>query len=144
MHGKRGVQKALGGFVLGLSLVLSWSNMRAQDIPAAKPPKQASAEDRRRQGLPQDADITRPVLIHNSFPEFSEEARRAKVSGTVLLKVKLDDQGKPAQVTVIRGIGYGLDEKAVESARRYRFNPAMEDGKPIPWEMDVEINFSIR
>ncbi len=55
----------------------------------------------------------------------------------------VDSQGKPQNVHILRGVGMGLDEKAKEAVMQYRFKPAMEGGKPVPVEMNVEVNFQI-
>jgi protein TonB len=87
--------------------------------------------------------VSAPVVLFAPQAEFSEEARKAKVSGNVLVDFQVDEQGHPTHVRVLRGIGLGLDEKAVESVRQYRFKPAMENGKPVVVEMQVEVNFQI-
>jgi len=87
--------------------------------------------------------VSAPVLIYSVEPEFSEEARKAKVAGNVLVNLWVDTQGNPSHVHVIRGVGMGLDEKAAEAVRQYRFKPAMENGKPVLVELNVEVNFQI-
>jgi protein TonB len=87
--------------------------------------------------------VSAPVLIYSVEPEFSEEARKAKVAGNVLVNLWVDTQGNPSHVHVIRGVGMGLDEKALEAVRQYRFKPAMENGKPVLVELNVEVNFQI-
>jgi protein TonB len=87
--------------------------------------------------------VSAPVLIYSVEPEFSEEARKAKVAGNVLVNLYVDQNGLPSHVRVIRGVGMGLDEKAVEAVKQYRFKPAMENGKPVLVELNVEVNFQI-
>jgi protein TonB len=87
--------------------------------------------------------VSQPVLIHQVEPEFSEEARRAKSMGNVLVSLVVDAQGMPQNVHVTRGVGMGLDEKAVEAVKQYRFKPAMEAGKPVAVQLNVEVNFQI-
>ena len=87
--------------------------------------------------------VSAPVVLFAPEPEFSEEARKAKVAGNVLVYLQVDATGRPTHVRVLRGIGLGLDEKAVEAVRQYKFKPAMENGKPVPVEMNVEVNFQI-
>jgi len=87
--------------------------------------------------------VSAPVLIYSVEPEFSEEARKAKVAGNVLVNLWVDTNGLPSHVRVIRGVGMGLDEKAVEAVRQYKFKPAMENGKPVLVELNVEVNFQI-
>jgi periplasmic protein TonB len=87
--------------------------------------------------------VSAPVLIFSVEPEFSEEARKAKVAGNVLVNLWVDTSGNPSHVRVIRGVGMGLDEKAMEAVRQYKFKPAMENGKPVLVELNVEVNFQI-
>jgi protein TonB len=87
--------------------------------------------------------VSAPVLIYSVEPEFSEEARKAKVAGNVLVNLWVDTNGNPSHVHVIRGVGMGLDEKAAEAVRQYRFKPAMENGHPVLVELNVEVNFQI-
>ncbi|MEO8869890.1 MAG: energy transducer TonB [Granulicella sp.] len=87
--------------------------------------------------------VSAPQLIFSVEPEFSEEARKAKVAGNVLVNLWVDERGLPQHVHVIRGVGMGLDEKAVAAVRQYKFKPAMENGKPVLVELNVEVNFQI-
>ncbi|GGA60605.1 hypothetical protein GCM10011507_10170 [Edaphobacter acidisoli] len=87
--------------------------------------------------------VSAPVLIYSVEPEFSEEARKAKVAGNVLVSLWVDQNGLPSHVRVIRGVGMGLDENAVAAVKQYRFKPAMENGKPVTVELNVEVNFQI-
>ncbi len=87
--------------------------------------------------------VRAPVVIYQVDPEFSEEARKAKFSGNVQVALIVDDRGMPSHVRVERGVGMGLDEKAVEAVRQYKFKPAMQGGKPVPVEIYVEVNFQI-
>ncbi len=87
--------------------------------------------------------VSAPQLIFQVEPEFSEEARKAKVAGNVLVTLIVDTTGHPQRVRVLRGIGMGLDEKAIEAVKQYRFKPAMEGGKPVPVEVNVDVNFQI-
>ena len=87
--------------------------------------------------------MSAPVLVYQVEPTFSEEARKAKVAGNVLVNLWVDDKGNPTHVRVLRGVGMGLDEKAVEAVKQYRFKPAMEGGKPVTVEMNVEVGFQI-
>ena len=87
--------------------------------------------------------VSAPVLIYSVEPEFSEEARKAKVAGNVLVNLWVDTNGNPSHVRVIRGVGMGLDEKARDAVLQYKFRPAMENGKPVLVELNVEVNFQI-
>ncbi len=88
--------------------------------------------------------ISAPVPLNDVEAEFSDEARRAKYQGICEVALIVDAQGMPQNVHVIRPLGMGLDEKAVEAVRKYRFKPAMKDGKiPVPVMVTVEVNFRL-
>jgi TonB family protein len=88
--------------------------------------------------------VSAPVPLNTPEPEFSDEARRAKYQGVCLVALIVDAQGNPQNVHVVRALGMGLDEKALEAVRKYKFKPAMKDGKiPVAVELTVEINFRL-
>ena len=87
--------------------------------------------------------VSAPVLIYSVDPEFSEEARKAKAAGHVLVALWVDEKGLPTHVRVLRGLGMGLDEKAVEAVKQYRFRPSMENGKPVTVQMNIDVMFQI-
>jgi TonB family protein len=87
--------------------------------------------------------VSDPKLIYSIEPEYSEQARKARKSGTALVALIVGTDGLPANVHIVRGLGYGLDEEAVAAARKYRFKPAEKDGKPVPVRIMVEENFRI-
>jgi periplasmic protein TonB len=87
--------------------------------------------------------VSSPELISKVDPEFSEEARRAKHQGVVYVDIIVDQHGIPQNVHVLRPLGMGLDENAVEAVKQYRFRPAMEAGMPVPVEMVVIVTFDI-
>jgi TonB family protein len=88
--------------------------------------------------------VSAPVAIYAPLPEFSDEARRAKYEGIVLVGLIVDAQGNPQNVHILRALGMGLDEKALEAVRTYKFKPAMKDGKtPVPVMISYEINFRL-
>jgi len=87
--------------------------------------------------------VSAPKIIYKVDPEFSEEARKNKWQGTVVLKVVVGVDGKTHEISVLRSLGMGLDEKAVDAARLWRFDPGMKDGRPVPVEVNMEINFHL-
>lgn len=84
-----------------------------------------------------------PSVLYSVEPEFSEEARKAKFSGNVQVYLWVDEEGKPSHVRVVRGVGMGLDEKAVEAVRQYKFKPALQNGKPVKVDLYIDVNFQI-
>jgi TonB family protein len=88
--------------------------------------------------------VTAPVALNSVEAEFSDEARRAKYQGVCLISLIVDAQGNPQNPRVIRALGMGLDEKALEAVRKYKFRPAMKDGRtPVPVMITVEVNFRL-
>jgi protein TonB len=86
-------------------------------------------------------DVSAPVVIHSVDPEYTEAALKAKVSGSVLMTIYVDTHGNPSHIRVNRGLGQGLDQKAVEAVHQYKFKPATKDGKPVLVEISLEVNF---
>jgi periplasmic protein TonB len=87
--------------------------------------------------------VTAPRVLENPSPDYSEEARKAKYQGTVVLWLIVDSNGKPRDVKVARSLGMGLDQKAIEAVRLWKFHPAMKDGSPVAVQINVEVNFHL-
>jgi len=88
--------------------------------------------------------VSAPVPLNSVEAEFSDEARRAKYQGVCLIQMIVDAHGMPQDPHVIRALGMGLDQKALEAVRKYRFKPAMKDGRiPVPVMITVEVNFRL-
>jgi TonB family protein len=88
--------------------------------------------------------VSAPSIMHSVEAEFSDEARRAKYQGVCLVSLIVDAQGNPQNVHVVRSLGMGLDEKAIEAIRQYKFRPAMKDGHtPVPVPITIEVNFRL-
>jgi len=88
--------------------------------------------------------VAAPILLHQVDPEFSDEARRAKYQGICMISIIVDVNGNPQNPRVVRPLGMGLDEKALEAVKQFRFKPAMKDGKtPVPVMITVEVNFRL-
>lgn len=88
-------------------------------------------------------EVSQPVPIYKIEPEYSEEARKAKYSGTVLLSVVIDANGNTRDIRITRPLGLGLDEKAIEAVSKWRFRPAMKGGKPVAVQAQIEVNFRL-
>jgi TonB family protein len=88
--------------------------------------------------------VSGPVPLFQPEAEFSDEARRAKYQGVCLVGLIVDAQGNPQNVHIVRALGMGLDEKALEAVRKYKFRPAMLDGRtPVPVPVNIEVNFRL-
>jgi TonB family protein len=87
--------------------------------------------------------VSAPVPIFRPEPEYSEEARKAKWQGAVLLQLVVDENGVPQEIKVVRSLGLGLDQKAIEAVQKWRFKPGLKDGKAVPVSANIEVNFRL-
>jgi len=87
--------------------------------------------------------VTPPRPIYSPDPEFSEEARKAKYQGVCVLSLVVGIDGRPTDIRVQRGLGMGLDEKAIETVKTWRFEPGYKDGHPVATQVAVEVNFHL-
>ncbi len=87
--------------------------------------------------------VSAPRVLENPSPDYSEEARKAKYQGTVVLWLIVDADGRPRNVKVARSLGMGLDQKAIEAVRRWKFQPALKNGTPVAVQINVEVNFHL-
>jgi TonB family protein len=87
--------------------------------------------------------VSAPRVIYDPDPEYSPEARAAKYQGTVKLWAIIGPDGKPHELRVERALGMGLDEKAIQAVRTWRFEPAQYDGHPVPVLIEVEVSFHL-
>ncbi len=87
--------------------------------------------------------VSSPQLLYKVEPEYSEEARKAKFQGTVVLYVVVDEKGLPRDLKVLRPLGLGLDEKAIEAVTKWRFKPGYKDGRPVAVVATIEVNFRL-
>jgi len=87
--------------------------------------------------------VSLPVPLHTVEPEYSEAGRKARLSGSVLVVAEIDTGGRPRNVRILRGMGLGLDEKALDAVAQWLFKPGTKDGKPVPVRATFEINFRL-
>jgi len=87
--------------------------------------------------------ISAPQPVSTPDPEYTEQARVAKTQGTCILWLIVDDQGRPRDIRVVRGLGMGLDAKAIEAVKQWKFQPAMKDGRPVNVQISVEVGFHL-
>jgi TonB family protein len=87
--------------------------------------------------------VSAPSVLYKVEPEYSEEARKAHYQGTVVLYVEVDGTGHPSKLSVVRSLGLGLDEKAIEAVRKWRFRPGYRDGHPVTVAATIEVNFRL-
>jgi periplasmic protein TonB len=92
----------------------------------------------------QNSELSKiPVLVYKVEPDYSDEARQARCHGTVVLGVIIDELGQPKHIRVLKPLGLGLDEKAMQAVERWRFSPGIKDGRPVCVAANVEVNFQL-
>ena len=87
--------------------------------------------------------VSAPRAIYSPDPEYSEEARKAKYQGTVVLWAVIGPDGHPSSVRLARSLGMGLDQKAIDAVRQWKFEPAYKDGRPVAVQVNIEVNFRL-
>jgi len=87
---------------------------------------------------------SRPQVLNQPRPDWTEEARRNRIQGEVLLSATFAADGEVRNIRIVRGLGYGLDEKAIEAAKLIRFVPARDpSGNPIDYRMTIRVDFRL-
>ncbi|MEP6962649.1 MAG: M56 family metallopeptidase [Acidobacteriota bacterium] len=120
------------------ALVQTTVEQVAQQEPAPPP---APQEDR--PVYPIGGGVSAPAPIYTVQPIYTEEARRDKVQGDVLVTVLIDEAGIPDEITVVKGLGAGLDEAAVEAVRLWRFKPGFKDGEAVRVKATISVSFKL-
>ncbi len=87
--------------------------------------------------------VSAPTVISKTEPQYSEEARKARLQGTVLIALVVGEDGEPRNVRVLKSLGLGLDEKAMETVRTWRFAPGQKEGAPVPVLATIQVNFRL-
>jgi TonB family protein len=87
--------------------------------------------------------LTEPVLLYKVDPEYSEEARKAKLQGVVMVRAVIDAHGVAQNIAVAQGLGFGLDERAIAAVQKWKFRAAMRDGKPVATAAMIQLTFRL-
>jgi periplasmic protein TonB len=87
--------------------------------------------------------VSKPVAIYYPEPEYSDEARRARLQGTVIVELVVDPSGHTRNFKVIQSLGLGLDEQALKTVATWRFKPGLKDGKPVAVIADIYVGFHL-
>jgi TonB family protein len=88
--------------------------------------------------------IVHPTITSRVSPEYSEEARHARHEGSVILDAIVRSDGTVDVIRIVRELGYGLDEKAVEALGQWKFTPGNRNGEPVDVRLNVQVNFTLR
>jgi TonB family protein len=119
-------------------LLLTTTCLSAQDNPPSSSAMRACSA----KNPPPCADIA-PRLTHYVDPKYTDQARKLKLRGTVLLYLVVGTDGRSHDVRVVRSLGHGLDEEAVKAAQQWKFTPGANHGTPVPVELNAEATFRI-
>jgi TonB family protein len=87
--------------------------------------------------------VTAPSVLAKTDPEYTEEARFAKYSGTVVLSVEINPEGLAQNIRIVKALGLGLDERAIVAIGKWRFKPGTKNGEPVTVAAQIEVNFRL-
>jgi RNA polymerase sigma-70 factor (ECF subfamily) len=87
--------------------------------------------------------VTAAVLVHKTDPDYSDEARKARWQGVVVLSAVIDETGRLKNIKVVQPAGMGLDEKALEAVQKWIFRPARRNGVPVATPTLIEVSFRL-
>jgi periplasmic protein TonB len=107
------------------------------EIPEGPPPVEPTGP------VPVGGDVTAPVKVHTPKPQYTELARRARIQGLVIVQAVIDKRGQVVDAEVLRGLPMGLDQAAVDAVRRWRFEPATLNGKPVDVYYSLSVTFTL-
>lgn len=130
---------------LFLLLVCAYVRLAAQAEPPARHPAPPPVDSTATETLVKvvGVGVTPPHAIYAPDPEYSEEALKAHRQGVGVLQLDVGSDGSPRNIKVIRSVGMGLDERAVEKVSTWRFDPARKDSKPVAVQITVEVSFRL-
>ena len=129
----------LVGVAILLLFAVHYASAQTQS-PEANPPSASQTNER---VFRVGGGVSAPRVIHQLDPEYSDEARKEKIEGVCVLYVVVGPDGLPRDIRVQRVLGHGLDEKAIEAVRQWKFEPALKDGKPVAAAVNVEVTFHL-
>jgi TonB family protein len=127
-------------FVFTILLMLSVTPVFGSTQNKAKAPEQTKAKTTDEAVAITD-DITPPRLSEVASAEYTPEARKKKIEGSVTLMIVVDKKGDVTDAKVVKGLGYGLDENAILAVKEWKYKPAEKDGEPIAVKMEVTVEF---
>jgi protein TonB len=87
--------------------------------------------------------VTAPRTLYAPDPQYSDQARSAKFQGSVLLWLVVGADGVPRDIKIVRSVGLGLDERAMDAVRSWKFDPGRKDGQPVATQINVEVSFRL-
>jgi protein TonB len=106
----------------------------------------AGAAQEASRAYPPGDGVTVPTVVREVKPQYTTEARKARIQGVVTLGVVVAVDGTVGEVTVTQSLDqeYGLDEQAIKAVKQWRFKPGTKDGKPVPVRVSIEMTFTLK
>ena len=86
-------------------------------------------------------EVTAPRLIEAATPGYTDDAKKKKIEGDVIITVVVDEKGDVVDTKVKKGLGHGLDESAIEAAKMFKYKPATKDDEPVSVRLDLPFTF---
>jgi protein TonB len=87
--------------------------------------------------------LTEPVLLWKAEPEYTDEARKAKVQGVVIVRAEIDAHGQVQNISVAQGLGLGLDERAIAAVQKWKFRAGTRNGRPVSTSALIHLTFRL-
>ncbi len=109
-------------------------------IKAPPPPLPLPPPPKKKEPVRVGGNVQAAKLVHRVYPTYPEAARQARVSGTVILEVTVDEKGNVTGVRVLRG-NQLLDKAAVDAVRQWKYSPTVLNGEAVPVIATVTVNF---
>ena len=88
-------------------------------------------------------DVTQAILISKTEPDYSEDARKARLQGSVLLRIVVNERGRAESIVVTQSLGLGLDERAIEAVKKWKFRPGMRGKTLVPTSAIIQVTFRL-
>ena len=123
---------------LARQLGLTW-----QETPGA-PSEKTGNDGRKIFQLNADSGVRPPKAIYTPEPEFTQQARKHRFEGTVMLKAVINRSGRVEHIRIVRALGMGLDEEAIDMMKKWKFKPGTRDGRPVNVELELGMSFHLR
>lgn len=122
-------------FLLSLTSLLA--EIQEPVVPSVKSSERSTKDS-------PNSRTTPPRAIYTPDPEYTVEARNKRIQGTVVLSITITASGRAENIRLKRSLYPGLDENAIEVMKKWKFQPAMKDGKPIDVNVGIEVNFRLK
>jgi protein TonB len=104
---------------------------------------QTGAKQERKVYVP-GGDVTPPKLLSKTAPDYTQEAKDARIEGPVILKITVTAEGRADDIEVVKSLDPGLDLKAMDAITKWEFEPGTKDGKPVAVKANIEVNFRLK